>query len=131
MDFLAGIGEFMAREGLSELEIVDGDRVITLRRVCGQGHVPGAENESGCFIAAPLNGILHLSPAPGEPPYAAAGERKKAGDILFCIEAMKHINDIRAECDLVVEEILVEELEPVTEGQVILRIDREDSDCIT
>ncbi len=131
MEFLDGIGEFMAREGIGELEIVDGDCVLTLRRICGQGPAAGPGGARGRTVTAPLSGILHLSPAPGEPPYAPAGERKKAGDTLFRIEAMKHVNDISAEWDLVVEEVLVEEGEAVMEGQAILRVNGEDSECRT
>lgn len=129
MDFLEGIGEFMQREGIEELEILDGNRCISLRRrpVDGTGKHPGENRQH--TVAAPLSGILHLTPSQGEPPYSLPGQAKKRGELLFCIEALKHLHGVRAQFDLVVEEILVRDLEPVQEGQGIMRVLREDLDC--
>lgn len=129
MDFLSGMGEMMRRESLDELEIRDEDRVIVLRRrTAGDGGGGRAEEEmagDGSLVATPLGGILYLSSKQG--PYAEPGQRKAPGEILFCVEAMKHINEIYAECELTVEEVLAAEGDPVSPQQAIMRIRREET----
>ncbi len=129
MDFLSGMGEMMRREGLDELEIRDADRVIVLRRRAG-GNCSGGQAEEDAsgdegLVATPLGGVLYLSSKQG--PYAEPGQRKAPGEILFCVEAMKHINEIYAECELTVEEILAAEGDPVSPQQAIMRIRREET----
>ena len=124
MDFLDGVGDFMTREGLTELEILDGFCVIKLHRSPSKNLGLETSGTDIDFITSPLSGILHLSSSDGEPPYAAAGDYRKQGDILFCVEVMKHINEVHAEFDLVVEEILVEEFTAIRQGQAILRISK-------
>ncbi len=130
MDFLSGMGEMMRREGLDELEIRDADRVIVLRR--NAGAAAPREDDAGPgvdegLVTTPLGGILYLHPGSGKEPYAEPGQRKAPGDILFCIEAMKHINEVYAEYDLTVEEILAGEGEAVSPRQAIMRIRREET----
>ncbi len=123
MDFLEGVGEFMAREGIVELEILDGERVIRLRRGSLQPPLANEEQEES-VVSAPLGGILRLSPSPGDPAYAPVGHTRMENEVLFCIEAMKHLNEVRAEFDLLVEETLAREGESVTEGQAVMRVRR-------
>ena len=51
---------------------------------------------------APLYGVVHLQPSPGEPPFVQAGQAVKAGQTLCVIEAMKVFNEVRAERDATV-----------------------------
>jgi len=126
LDFLEGIGEFMRGEGLRELEIRDGDRVLLLRmaagevedRASGPGRVEGTDDA----VLSPLAGVVRLFPSPGEPPFAAAGERKRAGEALFCVEAMKHLSEVPAPRDLEVLEVLVEEGQAVEAGTPVVRV---------
>ncbi len=124
MDFLEGIGDFMRREGLDELEIRDGDRVLLLRRATEEGvRAGGLVEAEGCYLLrAPMSGVARLFPAPGEPPYVSPGERRAAGETLFCIEAMKHLNEVCAPRDLEVLEVLVEDQQPVEEGVPVMRV---------
>ena len=72
-------------------------------------------------LLAPLFGVLHLQSAPGEPPFVVAGQSVKAGQTLCVIEAMKVFNQIRAEHDAVVAELLVASGQEVEAGQPLLR----------
>lgn len=72
-------------------------------------------------LCAPLYGVVHLSAAPGEAPFVAAGDAVTAGQILCVIEAMKVFNQIRAEHDAVVAELLVASGQEVEAGQPLLR----------
>ena len=48
-------------------------------------------------LVAPLYGVVHLSPAPDEPPFVAPGQTVSVGQTLCVIEAMKVFNEVRAE----------------------------------
>ncbi len=121
MDFLEGVGDFMVREGILELEILDGDRVIRLRRGSLDKPPPG-EQEDANVVRAPMAGILRLAPFPDQAPFAPAGETRKEREVLFCIEAMKHLNEVRADVPLLVEEVLVKDGDTVQEGQAVMRV---------
>ena len=47
-------------------------------------------------VKAPVFGVLHRAPAPGEPPFVKLGDAVEAGQTLFVIEAMKVFNTISA-----------------------------------
>ncbi|MDR9803889.1 acetyl-CoA carboxylase biotin carboxyl carrier protein [Rhizobium hidalgonense] len=47
-------------------------------------------------VKAPVFGVLHRGPAPGEPPFVAIGDAVEEGQTLFIIEAMKVFNTIAA-----------------------------------
>jgi acetyl-CoA carboxylase biotin carboxyl carrier protein len=73
-------------------------------------------------IIAPLAGIVYLRPSPGQPPYVVAGQAIKAGTAVCIIEAMKTMNEIRAEQDGTIEAILVASETLVEAGQPLMRI---------
>jgi acetyl-CoA carboxylase biotin carboxyl carrier protein len=72
-------------------------------------------------VRAPLYGVVHLQPSPGEPPFVAAGTSVKAGQTLCVIEAMKVFNEVRAERDGTVDSLLVKSGQEVEAGQALLR----------
>jgi acetyl-CoA carboxylase biotin carboxyl carrier protein len=47
-------------------------------------------------VVAPIFGVLHLAPAPGEGSFVKLGDTVEAGQTLFIIEAMKVFNTIAA-----------------------------------
>ena len=47
-------------------------------------------------VTAPIFGVLHTAPAPGDPPFVAVGDPVVEGQTLFIIEAMKVFNKIAA-----------------------------------
>ena len=62
---------------------------------------------------APLVGTVYLSPKPDEPPFIKVGDVIKKGQKICLIEAMKIFNEIEAEHDGTVYEILIENEGPV------------------
>ena len=70
---------------------------------------------------APLYGVVHLRPSPGEPPFVVPGLVVKAGQTLCVIEAMKVFNEVRAEHDGVVDAVLITSGQEVEAGQPLLR----------
>ena len=73
------------------------------------------------LLAAPLFGVVHLQQAPGDPPFVSVGQPVKEGQTLCVIEAMKVFNEVRAEHDCSVAEVLVVSGQEVEAGQPLLR----------
>jgi acetyl-CoA carboxylase biotin carboxyl carrier protein len=65
-------------------------------------------------------GTFYRSSAPGAKPFVELGQAVKAGETVCIIEAMKLLNEIEADHDGVVKEILVDNGEPVEYGQPLV-----------
>lgn len=83
---------------------------------------PAASAEPRKTINSPMVGTFYRAPSPGAKPYADVGQRVKAGDTVCIIEAMKLLNEIEAETDGVIQEILVDNGAPVEFGQPLFVI---------
>ena len=70
---------------------------------------------------APLHGVVHLQPAPGEPPFLQPGQAVEAGQLLCVIEAMKMFNEVRSDRAGTVQQVLVHSGQEVEAGQPLFR----------
>ncbi|SET70862.1 biotin carboxyl carrier protein [Variovorax sp. OV084] len=70
---------------------------------------------------APLFGVVHLQPAPGEPPFVQPGQAVEAGQLLCVIEAMKMFNEVRSDRAGTVQQVLVHSGQEVEAGQPLFR----------
>ena len=68
---------------------------------------------AGLSIKSPMVGTFYKSPAPGAPAFASVGQVIKKAQPIGIIEAMKIMNEIEAEFDCKIVEILVEDGQPV------------------
>lgn len=73
-------------------------------------------------INAPIVGVFYAASAPGAAPYVNAGKQVKKGDTVCIIEAMKCMNEISAEEDCEIVEVLVKDGELVEFGQPLFKI---------
>lgn len=73
-------------------------------------------------IISPMVGTFYLSPAPDQPPFVKVGDKVEANTVVCIIEAMKVMNEIKAEIKGVVTEVLVENGKPVEFGQPLFRV---------
>ena len=73
-------------------------------------------------IKSPMVGTFFRAPGPDAPPFAEVGRRVSPGDTLCIIEAMKLMNELESEVAGVIQEICVENAEPVEFGQVLFRL---------
>ena len=73
-------------------------------------------------IDSPLVGTLYRAPGPDAQPFVQVGDRVNADTTVCIIEAMKVMNEIKAEKSGVIKEILVENGQPVEYGQPIFVI---------
>lgn len=75
-------------------------------------------------IKAPLVGTFYRAPAPGAEPFIEVGDRVNVEDTICIIEAMKSMNEIKADISGVVQEIRAQNGQLVEFGQTIILIDQ-------
>jgi len=88
---------------------------------------PAAETEKESaedFIASPIVGTFYAAPAPDAEPFVKVGDLVKEGDTVCILEAMKLMNEIQAEYDCVIDQILVSNEQKVEYGQPLMRVTR-------
>ena len=78
----------------------------------------------GEIIKSPMVGTFYRAPAPDAAPFVKEGDKVKKGETLCIIEAMKIMNEIEAEFDCEILEILVENGEPVEFDTPLFRVKR-------
>ena len=88
--------------------------------------VPVAETEAHADVSleqytvtSPMVGTFYSAPSPDADDFVVEGQKVKKGDTLCIIEAMKLMNEIEAEYDGVVEQILVQNATPLEFGQAM------------
>jgi acetyl-CoA carboxylase biotin carboxyl carrier protein len=84
--------------------------------------IPAPAQETLPTINSPMVGTFYASPAPDAPPYLAVGAAVNPETVVCIIEAMKVMNEIKAEMSGTITEILVESGKPVEFGKPLFRI---------
>lgn len=77
----------------------------------------------GESLLSPMPGTFYSSPTPDDPAFVSKGDTVKKGTTLCIIEAMKIMNEIEAEYDGKVVDVLVNNSEPVEYNQPLFIID--------
>jgi len=143
--------ELMVENNLSELDVSDGETKIFLKRgadpvqamaasggppavlpspaqpvepPASPGYEPAHEEEELVDITSPMVGTFYASPSPDSEPFVTVGSAIEPGTPVCIIEAMKVMNEIKAECSGTVQEVCVENAQPVEYGQVLFRVKR-------
>ncbi len=78
---------------------------------------------SGNIMRSPIIGTFYSAASPDKPPFVSVGQSVKKGDVLFIVESMKLMNEIKSEYDGVVKELLVQNGESVDYNQPIMVIE--------
>ncbi|KFL34198.1 MULTISPECIES: acetyl-CoA carboxylase biotin carboxyl carrier protein [unclassified Sulfurospirillum] len=79
---------------------------------------------AGLSMKSPMVGTFYRSPAPGAAPFAKVGDVIRKGQPIGIIEAMKIMNEIEAEFDCKILEILVEDGQPVEYDMPIFAVEK-------
>ena len=83
-----------------------------------------AEAKSGDFITSPMVGTFYASPSPDSPPFVSAGDTVRKGQTLCILEAMKIMNELEAEYDCKILEVLVQDGEPIEYDMPLFRVEK-------
>src|SRR6478735_630760 len=136
------LADMLADTGLTEIEVEDGDRKIRVARhaapagptvnyappPAAPAAAPAAAAPAAAEPAAvsanalrsPMVGTAYLHPEPGAAAFIKVGDKVKAGQTLLIIEAMKVMNPIAATSDGTVQQILIENAQPVEFDQPLV-----------
>ena len=134
--------QLMESRGLIELEMEHQGLRIRLKKAGGpapqlveyvagvpQPIVPpttrpaAAEESHRIIIKSPMVGTCYRAPAPDAPPFVEIGQDLEAGQVVCIIEAMKLMNEIKAEVSGLIIEIFVESGAPVEFGQPLFAVE--------
>ena len=85
---------------------------------------PAVASSNGLIrVEAPMVGTFYRAPQPGAPPFVEEGQPVGAGQTLCILEAMKLMNEVKADVDGIVRSIHVENAEPVEFGQLLFELE--------
>jgi acetyl-CoA carboxylase biotin carboxyl carrier protein len=73
-------------------------------------------------IVSPMVGTFYRAASPDAPPFVDVGQQVDEDTVVCIIEAMKVMNEIKAETSGVIAEAVVENGKPVQFGQVLFRV---------
>jgi acetyl-CoA carboxylase biotin carboxyl carrier protein len=83
---------------------------------------PAGDQQGLKYISSPMVGTFYRAPDPSAPTFVEVGDSVTKNQTLCIIEAMKLMNEIEADVEGVVEEILVKNGKPVEYGQKLFAI---------
>jgi oxaloacetate decarboxylase (Na+ extruding) subunit alpha len=130
--------------GVGEITLEDEGMRVTVRRTEGRPEMPAtvaapvaplapAEEEelppapsaerALIRVEAPMVGTFYRAPEPGAPPFVEVGDPVGPGQTLCILEAMKLMNEIKAEADAIVASIHVQNAQPVEFGQLLIELE--------
>lgn len=148
MKKLIELVRMMTENGLTELELKDGEETVVLKR----GHsgvqmvspqmmmpmgMPGAAPAAGApapaggspaadagliAIESPMVGTFYSSSNPDAPPFTKVGAQVGPGSVVCLVEAMKVFNEIKSEVSGTIERVLVKSGDAVEFGQKLFLV---------
>ncbi len=84
--------------------------------------LPSAPSDEFVLISAPMVGTFYRAPSPDTEPYVEVGSQVKAGQVICIIEAMKLMNEITADMDCEIVEILAKNGQSMEYGQAMFKV---------
>ena len=136
--------EIMKENDLVEIEIADGDSKIHLKRPQAQmqafqqipmaqavmpaaaapaaGEVAPVADSNLKDIASPMVGTFYGSPSPDSDPYVKVGDRVDEGTVICIIEAMKVMNEIKAETNGTIAEVMCQPGQAIEFDEVLFKV---------
>jgi acetyl-CoA carboxylase biotin carboxyl carrier protein len=141
-DAIKNLATLLSETDLTEIEIAEGDkrirvtRAVAVQAFASPAALPAAANAPAPAAApspvaaeshpgtvkSPMVGTVYLQPEPTAARFVSRGQKVQAGDTLLIIEAMKVMNPIKVEKGGTVQDILVEDSQPVEFGQPLVII---------
>jgi acetyl-CoA carboxylase biotin carboxyl carrier protein len=84
---------------------------------------PPQHDPSVLRVESPMVGTFYRSPSPGAPPFVEEGDAVGPGQTLCILEAMKLLNEVKAESEVIVRTIHAENGQPVEYGQLLFELE--------
>jgi oxaloacetate decarboxylase alpha subunit len=128
--------------GIAEVTIEEGEMRVTVRRsdeVAGTpvapvvvptapvheepGSVVEPPGDDVIRVEAPMVGTFYRAPQPEAEPFVEEGDAVAPGQTLCILEAMKLMNEVKADAEALVRRICVENAEPVEYGQLLFELE--------
>ncbi len=130
--------ELMEEHALAELELEEGDFKLRLAKHTAPAMVaaaplmqhaptpapvgteqedPAVDNSDLTPLTSPIVGTFYQASSPEAAPFVKVGDTVTADTVVCIVEAMKVMNEIKAEKDGVIAEILVKNGEAIEYGQ--------------
>ncbi|MGD0614620.1 MAG: acetyl-CoA carboxylase biotin carboxyl carrier protein [Verrucomicrobiota bacterium] len=147
---IKAIIDLMKKNSVSEFELEKQDFKIKLKRIPNGGTVAAGYEEAPAVayvspqaavavlspaaavpqaptipeleIKSPMIGTFYRAPSPESAPYIEVGAEVNAETVVCIIEAMKVMNEIKAEAKGVITQVLVENAKPVEFGQPLFKL---------
>ena len=143
--------ELLEESGIAEIEVKEGEESIKLSRNITSSAVPlqqmvqqpmmapqqqatqaasqvenkkdDSSNQNRNTVNSPMVGTFYASASPESKPFVTVGQSVKKGDTLCILEAMKMMNQVQAESDGKILEILIDNAEPVEFDQPLFVVE--------
>jgi acetyl-CoA carboxylase biotin carboxyl carrier protein len=88
----------------------------------GQGQEAVAQEAKSAEIKSPLVGTFYAQPSPDSEPFVELGSRVEPETVVCIIEAMKVMNEIKAEMSGVIVDVVAANGSAVEYGQVLFKV---------
>ena len=143
--------ELLEESGIAEIEVKEGEESIKLSRNITSSPAPlqqmvqqpmmapqqqatqaasqvenkkdDSSNQNRNTVNSPMVGTFYASASPESKPFVTVGQSVKKGDTLCILEAMKMMNQVQAESDGKILEILIDNAEPVEFDQPLFVVE--------
>ena len=145
-DYIEKLAKIIADNDLTEISLEDGEQAITIRKDLPEvnmvasapaavaaapaaapqasAQAPAAKEEAkGKAITSPMVGTFYAASSPEAAPFVEVGSTVNVGDVVCIIEAMKLMNEIKAEQAGKVVQICVKNGDPIEFGQVLMYVE--------
>lgn len=114
----------MKAHNLMEIEIIHGDDKVFLKRAKGQIKAisePVVEEDLKIIIS-PIRGTFYEAVSPDSNPFVEVGSDVTPQTTVCVIEAMKVMNEIKAETTGTIVEMLVKNGQAIEDGQILFKV---------
>lgn len=149
-DYIEKLAKIIAENDLTEISLEDGEQAITIRKDLPEVNMvasapavaaapqvaPAAQapvsapapavkeaEVKGKAITSPMVGTFYAASSPDATPFVEIGSTVNVGDVVCIIEAMKLMNEIKAEQAGKVVQICVKNGDPIEYGQVLMYVE--------
>jgi oxaloacetate decarboxylase (Na+ extruding) subunit alpha len=133
--YIREVVRIVQETGVGEITIEEEGMRVSVRRTAEAAYAPAPvatpeleapvtpRNDALARVESPMVGTFYRAPAPGVAAFVEEGDAVAPGQTLCILEAMKLMNEVKAELEGIVRKIHVGNAEPVEYGQLLFEIE--------